>query len=190
MINLEIEVKYEVSEIGIIAINKFIKDNFKPLREKVLLDIVDDYYRINNQPLRHRYSTLYEWNELTWKAKTHSDNIVRQEINLLLHDSDPKSIANVSTMIEQLRGEFDFRLWKSYARIYELEDVILSLYHAQTSRSRQYLFFEIEIKNEKVQSVKQAEELLMSYQEKFSNIIPLKCVFPESIIELFSNYPT
>lgn len=199
MLNLEIEVKYEVSEIGIIAINKFIKDNFKPLQEKVLLNIVDDYYRINNQPLRHRYSTLYEWNELTWKAKTHSDNIVRQEINLQLSDSDPISISNVTTMIERLGGEFDFQLFKEYAHIYELDDVTLSLYTAQTysslyiaqtHSSRPYLFFEIEVKNNKVESVTQAEELLMSYQEKFSNIIPLKCVFHESIIELFSNYPT
>lgn len=190
MINLEIEVKYEVSEIGIRAINKFIKDNFKPLHERVLSDVVDDYYRVNGQPLRHRHSTLYKWNELTWKAKTRKDNTIRHEINLLLRDSDQTSIDNVSLMIEQLKGEFDFQLWKEYARIYELEDVILSLYSAQTYSSRQYLFFEIEVKNNKVESVTQAEELLISYQEKFSNIIPLKCVFPESIIELFSNYLT
>ena len=190
MINLEIEVKYEVSEIGVKAINKFIKDNFKPLHERVLLDIVDDYYRVNGQPLRHRHSTLYEWNELTWKAKTGKDNTVRREINLLLHDSDPTSIDNVSTMIERLGGELDFRLWKGYVRIYELEDVILSLYNAQTSQSREYIFFEIEIKNDKVESVKQAEELLLSYQNKFSSIIPPSLIFPESIIELFSNYPT
>lgn len=190
MLNLEIEVKYEVSEIGIIAINKFIKDNFKPRRERILLDIVDDYYQINGQPLRHRYSTLYEWNELTWKAKTGKNNTVRHEINLLLRDNDPTSIANVSTMIEQLGGEFDFQLWKEYARIYELEDVILSLYSAQTSTSKQYLFFEIEVKNDKVESVKQAEELLLTYQNKFSSIIPPSLIFPKSIIELFSNYPT
>jgi|SRR5581483_102249 len=166
---LEIETKYDASEIDRMAFKKIAED----LSPKSFIYVEsDDVYYINKDGLFLRYrmpvvNMKDPRAELTPKIKhVEKNNIVRTEPNLRVDGNDP---SRVESFCNSIGFSENFRIYKM-CDIYHYEDAILVYYTVRDQNGKHANFLEIEVNEDQDISPEQGMDIIQKYEKNLASL--------------------
>lgn len=160
---LEIETKYDASDIDRVSFKKLVK-SLSPV-SFVYVESTDIYYSKGDEFLRYRMAPETDRSkrsELTFKKKTVAgNNVIRTEVNLRV---DPNDQQTISAFCEGIGYKKNFSVYKM-CDIYYFDDADVVFYTVLDDNKKASNFLEIEVREDLPINENEAREIIAKYEK-------------------------